>query len=247
MSPCQAILHSQSLGNASLVTAERDGYGDCQSFVFSRRLTIMKANYALMIASIALTAASWGVYGPVLHWGQTAMGGGRFRPFMCVGIAYFALAVVIPVMLLSLQGFESEEKYRWTLKGVFWSLAAGSAGAVGALGIIFAFANAGPPATSKAAIFVMPLVFGCAPVVNTLFMVTIYNLWGKINPFFAAGLILTASGAFMVLLNAPKPEKPASAKPVPSSSAVAEVAAQDPPADDASQKTPAPDPQDSPT
>ena len=182
----------------------------------------MKANLPLMIASIALTAASWGIYGPVLHWGQSAMGGGRFRPFMCVGIAYFALAVVIPVLLLTLQGFESEEKYNWTMKGTFWSLAAGSAGAIGALGIIFAFTYSGGPA-SKAAIFVMPLVFGCAPVVNTLFMVTMYSLWGKINPFFAAGLILSAVGAFMILLNAPKPDKPASVKPP---AATTEVVAQ---------------------
>ena len=172
----------------------------------------MRANYALMLASIALTAISWGIYGPVLHWGQAAMGGGRLRPFMCVGIAYFGLAVVIPMVLLTLQGFEADEKYRWTMTGAFWSLVAGSAGAIGALGIILAFTNSGGP-TSKAAMFVMPLVFGCAPIVNTLFMVTMYNLWGKINPFFAAGLILTASGAFMVLLNAPKPDKPTSARP----------------------------------
>lgn len=195
----------------------------------------MKANYALMIASIALTAASWGIYGPVLHWGQSAMGGGRLRPFMCVGIAYFALAVVVPVLLLSLQGFESEEKYRWTVSGTFWSLVAGSAGAIGALGIILAFTNSGGP-SSRAAMFVMPLVFGCAPIVNTLFMVTMYNLWGKINPFFAAGLILTASGAFMVLLNAPKPEKPSSVKPAPATSAPADVVT-----------SPAPDQVDSPT
>jgi hypothetical protein len=187
----------------------------------------MKANYALVIASIALTAASWGIYGPVLHWGQAAMGGGRLRPFMCVGIAYFALAVVIPVLLLTLQGFESDEKYRWTMSGTFWSLIAGSAGAIGALGIILAFTNAGGP-SSRAAMFVMPLVFGCAPIVNTLFMVTMYNLWGKINPFFAAGLILTASGAFMVLLNAPKPEKPSTGKPASAPASPAEVVTKPP-------------------
>lgn len=180
----------------------------------------MKANFPLMIASIALTAASWGVYGPVLHWGQSAMGGGRLRPFMCVGIAYFAIAVVIPILMLTLQGLEADQKFGWTARGAFWSLAAGSAGAIGALGIILAFTNSGGGA-SKAAIFVMPLVFGCAPVVNTLFMVTIYNLWGKINPFFAAGLILSASGAAMVLLNAPKPDKPSSAQPPSATETVA--------------------------
>jgi hypothetical protein len=171
----------------------------------------MKANFALVIASIALTAASWGIYGPVLHWGQGAMGGGKLRPFMCVGIAYFAIAVVIPILLLTLQGWESEDKFQWTARGTFWSLAAGSAGAIGALGIIMAFTNAGP--NTRAAMFVMPLVFGCAPVVNTLFMVTVNNLWGKIDPFFAAGLILAATGAAIILLKAPKPEKPSAAKP----------------------------------
>jgi hypothetical protein len=187
--------------------------------------------YALMLVAIGLTAVSWGIYGPVLHWGQGAMGGGRLRPFMCVGIAYFALAVVIPVLLLTLQGIESEAKFNWNVKGVFWSLMAGSAGAVGALGIIIAFANSGGP-SSRAAMFVMPLVFGCAPIVNTLFTVTMYNLWGKISPFFAAGLILTASGAFLVLLNAPKPEKPSAAKPPPTPSATAETDVVTPPAVD---------------
>src|SRR6188474_134842 len=89
-----------------------------------------------VIASFALTAVSWGVYGPILHWGQEAMGRGRLRPFMCVGIAYFAIAVVLPVIFLTLQQWESESVYQWTWKGTFWSLAAGSAGALGALGII---------------------------------------------------------------------------------------------------------------
>jgi hypothetical protein len=108
------------------------------------------------------------------------------------------------------------------VKGVIWSLMAGSAGAIGALGIIIAFANSGGP-SSRAAMFVMPLVFGCAPIVNTIFTVTMYNLWGKISPFFAAGLILTATGAFLVLFNAPKPEKPSGAKPTPTPSVPADT------------------------
>lgn len=163
-----------------------------------------------VIASIALTAFSWGIYGPVLHWGQEAMGRGRLRPFMCVGIAYFALAVVLPVILLTLQKWEAESTFQWTMKGAFWSLAAGSAGAFGALGIILAFKNGGSP------LIVMPLVFGCAPVVNTLLTVSVYNLWSKIDPFFAAGLLLVAVGAVTVLLRAPKvspPPKTAAAAP----------------------------------
>lgn len=161
----------------------------------------MKANM-FVIASIALTAFSWGIYGPVLHWGQEAMGRGRLRPFMCVGIAYFAWAVVLPLILLAVQKWESESIYQWTVKGAFWSLAAGSAGALGAIGIILAFKNGGSPT------YVMPLVFGCAPVVNALLVISVYNLWNKIDPFFAAGLILVAVGAVTVLLRAPKPTPP---------------------------------------
>ena len=52
-----------------------------------------------VIAFIALTAVCWGVYGPVLHKGQQGMQGSRLRPLLCVGIAYFAIAVVVPMSL----------------------------------------------------------------------------------------------------------------------------------------------------
>lgn len=185
----------------------------------------MKPNFGFVIASIALTAISWGVYGPVLHWGQEAMGKGRLRPFMCVGVAYFAIAVVLPVILLTLQKWESEAAFQWTPRGTFWSLAAGTAGAFGALGIILAFKNGGQP------IYVMPLVFGCAPVVNTLLQVSVYNLWSKIDPFFAAGLLLVAVGAVTVLVRAPKAGPPAkAATPAPAAVAAAPESSSTPPA-----------------
>ena len=49
-----------------------------------------------MLAAIALTALCWGVYGPVLHEGQTLMES-RLRPFMCVGAAYFLIAVIVRI------------------------------------------------------------------------------------------------------------------------------------------------------
>ena len=82
-------------------------------------------------------------------------------------------------------------------------LAAGAAGAIGALGIILAFAVGGKP------IYVMPLVFGFAPVINTLYTVTVKRLWSDINPFFVAGLILVAVGAATVLAAVPKSHTPA--------------------------------------
>jgi hypothetical protein len=158
--------------------------------------------FMLVLASIATTALCWGIYGPVLHWGQAGMGGARLRPFMGVGIAYFLIAIVVPIVLVYVLQQESEEKYHWTWPGTFWSLAGGAAGAIGALGIIMAFNFGGRPD------YVMPLVFGVAPVVNTLFTMYFNQTWkylgGLQGSMYFAGLILVAVGAVVVLTFAPK-------------------------------------------
>jgi hypothetical protein len=82
-------------------------------------------------------------------------------------------------------------------------LLGGAFGAVGALGIIMAFNSGGRP------IFVMPLVFGGAPVINTLVSIASTHQWDKVNPFFWAGLILVVAGAAMVLVLAPRGDAPA--------------------------------------
>jgi hypothetical protein len=53
----------------------------------------------------------------------------------------------------------------------------------------------------------MPLVFGGAPVVNTLVSVARHGQWSHINAFFWAGLILVIAGSAMVLILAPRGEK----------------------------------------
>lgn len=156
-------------------------------------------HYAFTMLAIALTVFCWGIYGPVLHKGQQAMGGSRLRPLICVGLAYFVIAVVVPGVLLYLRGEQGEP----TTMGIFWSLAGGAAGAIGALGIILAFNFGGKPS------YVMPLVFGCAPVVNAFFSIYMARQWGEMKPAFLAGLILVALGAFMVLFFAPKAHPPA--------------------------------------
>ncbi|MCA9236646.1 MAG: hypothetical protein KDA44_14320, partial [Planctomycetales bacterium] len=65
-------------------------------------------------------------------------------------------------------------------------------------GIIMAFNFGGKPT------YVMPLVFGGAPVVNTLTTTMVGGLWHKIHPLFLAGLILVVAGAAMVLVFAPR-------------------------------------------
>ena len=130
-----------------------------------------------MLAVIGLTALCWGLYGPVLHFGREAMQS-ALRPFVCVGVAYFMIAVLIPLVLL-----RRGERGGWTVKGVVWSLLAGTAGALGALGVILALRFGGKP------IYVMPLVFGGAPVVNTLLTAFMNRAFGQLKAAFLAGLI----------------------------------------------------------
>lgn len=156
--------------------------------------------------SIALTAVCWGAYGPVLHKGQAKMGGSRLRPFLCVGLAYFAIAVIGPLFMLS----SFQEPGGWlpdgSVMGILWSLGAGAAGAVGALGIIYAFNFGGKP------IFIMPLVFGMAPVVNTLTTIVTDNLFDRVGTMFFVSLGTVIVGAMIVLIFAPRGKPPA--KPV---------------------------------
>ncbi len=146
-----------------------------------------------MLAAIALTALCWGAYGPVLHFGREAMHS-SLRPFMCVGAAYFLIAVLIPSLLLARGG----ERGGWTTKGVIWSLLAGAAGALGALGVILALGFGGKP------IYVMPLVFGGAPVVNTLLTAFMNRAFGQLKAPFLAGLLLVVTGAVTVLVFKPQ-------------------------------------------
>jgi hypothetical protein len=148
------------------------------------------------LLAVALAIVSWGSYGPVLHNGQAAMHHSRLRPLLCVGLAYFAIAVVVPSMILA--EVPEPSLYRHFFSGTLPSLAAGMFGAVGALGIILAFNFGGRP------VFVMPLVFGGAPVINTFFAMSTQGLLGEIGAMFLAGLILVIAGAAIVLVLGPR-------------------------------------------
>ena len=164
-----------------------------------------------MLAAIALTAICWGVYGPVLHFGRDAMQS-ALRPFVCVGLAYFLIAVIAPVALL----WRGGEKGSWTSKGVLWSMLCGAAGSLGALGVILALTAGGNP------IYIMPLVFGGAPVVNTLMSAYLNKSFYQLKAPFLAGLILVITGAVTVLVF--KPQTHAEPNP-PSVAAAVEVLA----------------------
>ena len=162
-----------------------------------------------ILAGIAMTVCCWGAYGPVLHNGQSGLDNSRLKPLICVGAAYFFVAILVPSLILASRG---ELMGGWRFGGISWSLIAGSAGALGALGIIIALSSGGRP------VYVMPIVFGCAPVVNVVVAVLMSRGAERPSPFFYSGLILVAVGAAVVLIFQPKVKKPAK-KPVATAAA----------------------------
>ena len=58
------------------------------------------------------------------------MGGSTLRPFVCVGLAYFLIAILVPGIVLRMR----RNTAAWTTTGIIWSLIAGTAGASALLG-----------------------------------------------------------------------------------------------------------------
>jgi len=131
---------------------------------------------------------SWGAYGALLHMGQTMLGN-PLKALLCVGIAYFLIGVLVPVASLSAQGGLSG----FNTGGLVAATVAGALGAAGAACIIWAFRAGGLP------VYVMPLVFGGAPIVNVLVSMAIHPPKAAINPLLYLGFVLASVGAGMVL------------------------------------------------
>ena len=80
------------------------------------------------------TVACWGLYGILLHSGQVSMGdpvNGRYKAFLFVGIAYFLIAVLAPLMALMMNNTD----WHFPFKGASLSLLAGVVGAWPAVAI----------------------------------------------------------------------------------------------------------------
>jgi hypothetical protein len=137
---------------------------------------------------VAGAVLSWGAYGALLYEGQTQLGN-PLKALLCVGVAYFLIGVIIPAVTLSSQGTMSGFPPNGTILATF----AGALGAVGAACIIWAFRSGGLP------FYVMPLVFGGAPIVNVLIAMTLHPPKDAVNPMLYAGFLLASIGAAMVL------------------------------------------------
>lgn len=144
----------------------------------------------LWILFVVGAALSWGAYVPTLHHGQTLLKGGALRAFLCVGVAYFVTAVLVPLVLLTGAKMEPME---FNQAGVTWATFAGVLGAAGALCIILSLKTGGSP------IYVAPLVFAGAPVVNAFVSMAWHKPKAAPEPWFWLGLAMAAVGVGLVL------------------------------------------------
>lgn len=138
-------------------------------------------------------AISWGLYGPSLHRGQVELGS-PLRALLCVGVAYFLIGVLFPLVALWYQG----ELGGFNMKGSTLATLGGVLGAVGAICIIFAFKTGGLPT------YVMPLVFAGAPIINVLFSMWLHPPKSAPNPLLYVGFVLASLGAGLVLYFKPQ-------------------------------------------
>jgi drug/metabolite transporter (DMT)-like permease len=175
---------------------------------------------------------AWGTYVPIVFFGgqmltgdlKTAPLGGRLASILCVGIAYFILAVLIPVALMMTR---SDAKPDWKPVGLVFSGLAGVAGAVGAICVIFASKAATDAARAegitniaelaKYRMYIAPLIFCLAPIINTL-LSTVWHPNSKTGEWMNfhlempnikmwIGIALAAAGTFLVLMSKEEAEK----------------------------------------
>ena len=179
----------------------------------------------VVLAFVAGAVMSWGVYVPLVHRAAEQLHS-SLRAFLFVGVAYFLTAVLIPAALIFIFNYDPTTKGQapnFNTGPVLWGIAAGVAGAAGALCVIFAATNAG----KGGVLYVAPLVFAGAPIINTIATMLVFHPTKQMpHPAFFAGLMLAAIGAALVMLYKPAP---APAHAPPTATVVTETAT--PPAD----------------
>jgi hypothetical protein len=185
------------------------------------------------------TVLCWGIYSVMLHMGSVNMKpvgmidgkmvppdllSLRMKAFLQVGIAYFIVGVIIPLIIIWMrtpaEGVATEATrlagrgWEFPKLGLNWSLAAGMAGALGAFFLLMGISAGTSPAESKLLPLIVPaIVFAGAPIVNTLVSTTKEGNWGYVNWKFILGMILAAAGTAMVMKFKPTPDPAPSRAP----------------------------------
>jgi uncharacterized membrane protein len=179
----------------------------------------------LWLMYVGLAGLSWGTYVPIIFYGGSELGGkanARLMAILCVGAAYFVIGVLFPLVLFLTGQFD------WPAMkttGLVFSSLAGVAGAVGAICVIFATQSAraaaveaNPAAPDAYRVFIAPLIFGLAPVINTVVSIfwhpspkdgPLHFGFTMPHPLLWVGIVLVAVGAGLVLYSKEVSEKPA--------------------------------------
>jgi drug/metabolite transporter (DMT)-like permease len=178
----------------------------------------MDSSPKIWLVFVVLAGLCWGVYVPLIAQGGKELKN-SYAGFLCVGIAYFLIAILFPLGVFWMRG--SFPKF--SSAGATFATLAGVAGALGALCVIFAtFEFKGNR------MYVGPVIFALAPVINTL----VSLVWHPSEGYFHFGLksapdwklwvgiVLAGLGAFLVLYSKEEAEAVGGAKPA----AVAPVA-----------------------
>ncbi|CAN5531273.1 hypothetical protein BH11PLA2_BH11PLA2_46480 [soil metagenome] len=188
-------------------------------------------------AYVAFAGLAWGTYVPIIFYGGGELSllnpagkpigiGGRLASILCVGGAYFVLGVLVPLAILATN---DSAKVDWKTSGITFAGLAGVMGALGAICVIFASKAAMDQAVDEGVnpatyrVFIAPLIFCLAPLINTILSLVWHPAPG--NPFvfdfhmpdwkLPAGIMLMAAGTFLVLKSKEDMEATKSAPPKP--------------------------------
>jgi hypothetical protein len=177
----------------------------------------------LWLAFVIGAGICWGTYVPLIAFGGKSLAqpgvpgvGNRIAAILCVGGAYVVLAVLFPLVRFWTAGTEN---LQWTNHGILFSSLAGIAGAAGAICVVFATAAATP----EDRLYIAPLIFALAPIINTLLSLlwhpTKNDAWhfsaphSSTGPLFYVGIVLAAVGTFLVLYSKESSEAAVGPKP----------------------------------
>lgn len=181
-----------------------------------------------------LAGLCWGTYVPFVQQGIKELDRNAFGSFLCVGVAYFLIAVLFPVGLF----LTGEPQPRWNRAGISYATLAGVAGALGALCVIYA--NRAARGAPEYRLYIAPVIFALAPLLNTLVSLVWHPSHGAFHfglehvPGwkFYLGIVLTGLGAALVLYSKEEGELAGRVPPAAVAPAVA------PPAEPAPQPEP---------
>jgi hypothetical protein len=173
---------------------------------------------------VGLAGLAWGTYVPIIFYGGKELGSAsnaRLMAIMCVGVAYAVIGILLPLIAFQ-SGWQKWPAVNST--GLIFSGLAGVAGAVGAICVVFATkaaVDAGralpEPDINAYKVYIAPLIFGLAPVINVVVSIFWHPQDGSPfhfglkmpHPLLWLGIILVGAGAALVLYAKEVSETPA--------------------------------------